>query len=89
MTTKCTLWYLTGFWSKEKSYFFKMGGKWEISEIWNQAWNRTKMVEINYGFVRCDNGIIDMLGNTHLGMQTDIFIIKILFYLYENEVKVA
>ena len=47
------------------------------------------MVEINYDFVRCDNGIISMLGNTHLGMQTDIFMIKILFYLYENEVKGA
>lgn len=36
----------------------------------------------------CDNGIEGMSGNTHLGMQTDIFIIKI-FYPYENEVKVA
>ena len=47
------------------------------------------MVEINYDFVRCDNGIVGMLGNPHLGIQTDIVIIKILFYLYENEVKVA
>lgn len=64
-------------------------GKWGISEIWNQAWTGTKMVEINYDFVRCDNGIVGMLGNTHLGMQTGIFIIKILFYLYENEMKFA
>ena len=47
------------------------------------------MVEINYDFVRCDNGIVGVLGNPHLGIQTDIVIIKILFYLYENEVKVA
>lgn len=36
-------------------------------EIWNQIWTGNKMLEINYDFVKCDNGILGMLRNTHLG----------------------